>query len=220
VGYHLDFGDIFAYRDLLLRGTLLTLRLSAIATVLGLLVGIGGALARNSAHAALRWPAAIYVEAVRNTPFIVQLFFLYFGLSTIGLKLSAEFAALLAMVVNLGAYATEIVRAGLKSIGRGQIEAGASIGLTRWQIFRHVVILPALQAIYPALTSQAIIVMLGSSVVSQISAQELTFAANFIQSRDFRSFEVYFVVTGIYLALTILLRRSFALIGRYAFGRR
>src|SRR5271154_6521898 len=111
MGYHLDFGDIFAYRGLLLRGTLLTLRLSAIATVLGLLVGIGGALARNATQAALRWPAAFYVEAIRNTPFIVQLFFLYFGLATIGLKLSAEFAALLAMVVNLGAYATEIVRA-------------------------------------------------------------------------------------------------------------
>lgn len=220
MGYHLDFGDIFAYRGLLLRGTLLTLELSAIATVLGLLVGIGAALARNSPRVALRWPAAFYVEAIRNTPFIVQLFFLYFGLATIGLKLSAEFAALLAMVVNLGAYATEIVRAGLNSIARGQIEGGLSLGLTRWQIFRHVVILPALQNIYPALTSQAVIVMLGSSVVSQISAEELTFAANFIQSRNFRSFEVYLVATGIYLALTILLRQSFALIGRRVFLRR
>jgi polar amino acid transport system permease protein len=220
MGYQLHFGDLLAYKDLLIRGTLLTLELSAVATVLGIAVGTAGALARNSAHIALRWPAAIYVETIRNTPFIVQLFFLYFGLSAVGVRLSAEFAALLAMVVNLGAYATEIVRAGLKSIGKGQVEAGLSIGLTRWQIFRHVVILPALQAIYPALSSQAIIVMLGSSVCSQISAQELTYAANFIQSRNFRSFEVYLVATAIYFVLTALLRQAFALVGRRAFRRR
>jgi polar amino acid transport system permease protein len=218
--YQFHFGDLLAYKDLLIRGTLLTLELSAIATVLGIAVGTAGALARNSKHIALRWPAAIYVETIRNTPFIVQLFFLFFGLSAVGVRLSAEFAALLAMVVNLGAYATEIVRAGLKSIGKGQIEAGLSIGLTRWQIFRHVLILPALQAIYPALSSQAIIVMLGSSVCSQISAQELTYAANFIQSRNFRSFEVYLVATAIYFVLTVALRQGFALVGRRAFRRR
>ena len=219
MGYQFHFGDVFAYKDLLIRGTLLTLELSAAATVLGLVVGTAGALARNSAHILLRWPAAIYVEVIRNTPFLVQLFFLFFGLSAVGVRLSAEFAALLAMVVNLGAYATEIVRAGLKSVGRGQIEAGLSIGLTRWQIFRHVVILPALQAIYPALSSQAIIVMLGSSVCSQISAQELTYAANFIQSRNFRSFECYLVATAIYFVLTVLLRQAFALVGRRVFRR-
>ena len=132
----------------------------------------------------------------------------------------AEQSAFLAMVINLGAYSTEIIRAGIEAIGRGQIEAGLSLAMSRWQIFRYIVILPALEKIYPALSSQFIIVMLGSSVVSQISAEELTFAANFIQSRNFRSFEVYFVVAAIYLLLAIGLRQLFRFVGTLAFARR
>lgn len=217
--YTFHFADVFAYGDLLLRGTWLTVQLTAVATLLGLVVGIAGALGRNSPHAALRWIAGAYVELIRNTPFIVQLFFLYFGLAQIGVKMTAGQAALLAMVINLGAYATEIVRAGIEAISKGQWEAGLSLAMTRWQVFRHVVLLPALQKIYPALTSQFIIVMLGSSVVSQISAEELTFAGNFIQSRNFRSFEVYFVITGIYLLLSLGFRQVFRLIGNRVFGR-
>jgi polar amino acid transport system permease protein len=219
MSYQFHFEDVFAYGGLLLHGTWLTVQLTAISTVLGLAVGIAGALGRNSELAPLRWIAGIYVELIRNTPFIVQLFFLYFGLAQIGVKMSAGQAALLAMVVNLGAYATEIVRAGIEAISKGQWEAGLSLAMTRWQVFRHVVLLPALQKIYPALTSQFIIVMLGSSVVSQISAEELTFAGNFIQSRNFRSFEVYFVVTGIYLLLSLGFRQVFRLVGNRMFRR-
>lgn len=217
MSYTFHFEDVFAYGDLLLRGTWLTVQLTILSTVLGLIVGIAGALGRNSRVAPVRWLAAAYVELIRNTPFIVQLFFLYFGLAQIGVKMSAGQAALLAMVVNLGAYATEIVRAGIEAISKGQWEAGLSLAMTRWQVFRHVILLPALQKIYPALTSQFIIVMLGSSVVSQISAEELTFAGNFIQSRNFRSFEVYFVVTAIYLLLALGFRQAFRLIGNRVF---
>lgn len=217
MSYQFDFGAVLHYWDLLLNGVWLTVRLSAIATVLGLIVGIAGALGRRSRVAPLRWIAGAYVELVRNTPFLVQLFFIFFGLPSIGLKLDAEQAALIAMVFNLGAYATEIVRAGLDATTKGQIEAGLSLGLSRWLVFRHVILIPALAKVYPALTSQFIIVMLGSSVVSQISAEELTFAAGFIQSRNFRNFEVYFVVTLLYLALAIGFRQIFALIGARAF---
>jgi polar amino acid transport system permease protein len=219
LAYHFDFGEVFRYSGLLLKGAWLTIRLTAAATILGLLLGIAGAAARTSPIAALRWLVGAYVELVRNTPFIVQLFFLFFGLSSLGWKISATSAALLAMVCNLGAYSTEIVRAGIQAIHKGQIEAGLSLAMTRWQIFRHVVIGPALEKIYPALTSQFVIIMLGSSVVSQISAEELTFAGNFIQSRNFRSFEVYFVITAIYLALAVAFRQLFAWIGRRAFAR-
>lgn len=217
--YEFQFGEVFRNADLLLKGAWLTIQLTAIATVLGLIVGVAGALCRTSRVKALRWLSLAYVEVIRNTPFIVQLFFLFFGLPSAGIKLSAEQAALLAMVVNLGAYSTEIVRAGIEAIHKGQIEAGLSLALTRWQIFRYVVLKPALEKIYPALTSQFIIIMLGSSVVSQISAEELTFAANFIQSRNFRSFEVYFVITAMYLVMAIGFRRLFAWIGRRAFAR-
>jgi polar amino acid transport system permease protein len=215
--YQFDFGAVLQYWDLLLNGVWLTVRLSAIATVLGLIVGIAGALGRRSRVAPLRWLAGAYVELVRNTPFLVQLFFIFFGLPSAGVKLDGEQAALIAMVFNLGAYATEIVRAGMDATTRGQIEAGLSLGLTRWLVFRHVVLIPALAKVYPALTSQFIIVMLGSSVVSQISAEELTFAAGFIQSRNFRNFEVYFVITLLYLALSIGFRQVFHAIGARAF---
>ena len=216
--YEFQFGEVLRYWDLLLKGAWLTVQLTSIATVLGLALGVIGALCRTSRLRGLRYASLAYVELIRNTPFIVQLFFLFFGLPSIGVMLSAEQAALLAMVVNLGAYSTEIVRAGIEAIHKGQIEAGLSLAMTRWQIFRHIVIKPALEKIYPALTSQFIIIMLGSSVVSQISAEELTFAANFIQSRNFRSFEVYFVVTGMYLLLAIGFRQLFNFIGRRVFA--
>jgi polar amino acid transport system permease protein len=217
--YEFQFGEVLRYWDLLLKGAWLTVQLTSIATVLGLALGVIGALCRTSRLRELRWASLAYVELIRNTPFIVQLFFLFFGLPSIGVMLSAEQAALLAMVVNLGAYSTEIVRAGIEAVHKGQIEAGLSLAMTRWQIFRYIVIKPALEKIYPALTSQFIIIMLGSSVVSQISAEELTFAANFIQSRNFRSFEVYFIITAMYVLMAIGFRQAFKWIGRRAFAR-
>jgi polar amino acid transport system permease protein len=217
--YEFQFGEVLRYWDLLLKGAWLTVQLTSIATVMGLALGVIGALCRTSRLRGLRWASLAYVELIRNTPFIVQLFFLFFGLPSIGVMLSAEQAALLAMVVNLGAYSTEIVRAGIEAVHKGQIEAGLSLAMTRWQIFRYIVIKPALEKIYPALTSQFIIIMLGSSVVSQISAEELTFAANFIQSRNFRSFEVYFIITAMYVLMAIGFRQAFKWIGRRAFAR-
>jgi len=217
--YQLDFAQVSVYTPELLRGAWFTIQLTAASTALGLLIGIAGACCRSARNPVLRGVAASYVELIRNTPFLVQLFFIFFGLPSIGIKLTSGQAALLAMVVNLGAYATEIVRAGIQAIPRGQIEAGLSIGLTRWQVSRHVVLLPALQHTYPALTSQFIILMLGSSVVSQISAEDLTFAANFIQSRNFRSFETYFIVAAAYLALAIGFRVLFNRLGAFIFRR-
>lgn len=128
-------------------------------------------------------------------------------------------AASLAMVINLGAYGTEIVRAGLAATPRGQFEAGASLAMSPFQVFRHVVLRPALQKIWPALSSQIVIVMLGSAVCSQIAAQDLTYAANFIQGRNFRAFEVYLVSTSIYLLLALVLRQLLRGIGRQLFAR-
>jgi polar amino acid transport system permease protein len=217
MGYRLNFGDVIGYWHLLAWGAWYTIQLTALSTLLGLLVGVVGALARNSRHRPLRLLSTAYVELIRNTPFLVQLFFIFFGLPSLGIKLSAGQAALLTMVVNLGAYATEIVRAGIEAIHWGQIEAGVSLGMARWQVFRHIVFLPALEKIYPALTSQLVFSMLGSSIVSQISAEDLTFAANFIQSRNFRSFETYFIITGIYLAMAIGFRALFQQIGARVF---
>jgi polar amino acid transport system permease protein len=161
-----------------------------------------------------------YVELIRNTPFIIQLFFIFFGLPSLGLRMSELSAANLAMVVNLAAYSCEIIRAGIQATPRGQFEAGASLAMTPFETFRHVVLAPALQRIWPALSSQVVIVMLGSAVVSQIAAEDLTFAANFIQSRNFRAFETYLVTTALYLALAIALRQALGGIGAWLFARR
>jgi polar amino acid transport system permease protein len=155
----------------------------------------------------LRVPAGVYVELVRNTPFIVQLFFVFFGLPVAGVRLSPEVASIIAMVVNLGAYATEIIRAGIDATPRGQIEAALSLALTRAQVFTRVVLPPALRKVWPALVSQIVIVMLGSAVCGQISTEELSYAANLIQSRNFRAFEAFMVATAIYLLLAIGVRR-------------
>jgi polar amino acid transport system permease protein len=162
----------------------------------------------------------VYVELIRNTPFIVQLFFIFFGLPSLGVKLSPEVASVIAMVLNLGAYATEIIRAGIQATPRGQVEAALSLALSRVQVFTRVVLPPALKKVWPALVSQIVIVMLGSAVCGQISTEELSYSANVIQAKNFRTFEAYIVATAIYLALAIALRRALNWAGaRFVFGR-
>jgi polar amino acid transport system permease protein len=217
----LDFAAVLAQWPLLARGVLWTLGLTAISAVIGLLVGTACAWARSSGPLALRWIAGAYVELIRNTPFIVQLFFVFFGLPAAGVKLTPEIASVIAMVINLGAYAAEIIRAGIEATPRGQFEAAASLALSRVQTFLHVVLPPALKKVWPALTSQIIIVMLGSAVCGQISTQELSYAANLIQSRNFRAFEAFMVATGLYLLLSIGVRSLLNWLGpRYLFGGR
>jgi polar amino acid transport system permease protein len=220
VSYVFQFGAVWQEWDKLLLGTWLTVRLSAITMVLGLGVGILGAVGRDSRHKTVRGLVRGYVEAIRNTPFLVQLLLVYLGLPSLGLRLTPEQAALLAMVVNLGAYATEIVRAGIEAVPRGQIEAGRALGLKSHQIFRFVVLVPALHTVFPALASQFILLMLATSVVSQISAQDLFHTASIVQSRTFRDFEVYIVIAAVYLALALVFRLLFAGLYQIVFARR
>jgi len=216
--YQLNFSALWPYMPELLAGLWTTIELTVLATVGGVAIGICGAAFRCGNHKILRTVWGIYVEAIRNTPFVVQLFFIVFGLPAIGLKMTAGEAALLAMLINLGAYSTEIIRAGIQVTPKGQWEAGRVLGLTRSQTFLRIVLPPSLKRIYPSLVSQCIIVMLGSSVVSQVSFEELTFAANLIQSRTFLSFEVYLVTTLFYLLLSVAVRQLLLLAGRRVFG--
>jgi polar amino acid transport system permease protein len=202
-----NFSVVLAQWPMLLRGLGLTAALTAASALLGSLLGTACAWARLHGGAVLKQVVGGYVELVRNTPFIIQLFFIFFGLPSLGVRLSVEVACVLAMVLNLGAYACEIIRAGLLATSRGQLEAALSLALTPWQIFSRVVLPPALARIWPALVSQIVIVMLGSAVCGQISAEELSQAANLISSRTFRSFESYIIATLSYLALAIALRQ-------------
>jgi len=215
-----DFPAVLVEWPLLAKGVGVTLALTALSATVGVALGIACAWARSHGAAWLKAIVGAYVELIRNTPFIVQLFFLFFGLPSLGLKLSPELASVLAMVINLGAYAAEIVRAGIAATPRGQIEAAQSLALSNAQVFTRVVLPPALKRVWPALVSQIIIVMLGSAVCGQISVAELSYAANLIQSRNFRAFEAFIVATLVYLALSIALRRLLHWLGpRFIFGR-
>ena len=215
-----DFGAILAYWPVLLKGIRVTIELIVFGALFGVSLGVCCAWVRTQGSRWLQVLVSFYVELIRNTPFLIQLFFIFFGLPSLGVQITEMPAAILAMVLNLGAYSSEIIRAGIQATARGQMEAAVSLGMTRFQAFRHIVLIPALQRIWPALSSQIVIVMLGSAVVSQIAAEDLSYAANFIQSRDFRAFETYIVTTAIYLLLAMLLRQALRGVGVFLFPRR
>ncbi len=219
-GYVFQFGAVWANLPLLLWGALHTVLFSAGALVAGVAAGIALALMRGARSAAPRLVAATYVEFIRNTPLLVQLFIVFFGLPSAGIRLTPDQAAILALVLNFSAYSSEIVRAGIEAVPHGQVEAAQSLGMTRWEVVRHAVLLPAIERVYPALVSQGTLLMLGSAIVSAIGADELTSAANYIQSQTFRSFEVYLVTTCIYIGLTVLFRAGLARVAWLAFPRR
>jgi polar amino acid transport system permease protein len=221
MAYEFDFAPVLAQAPLLLKGAWFTLQLTVVGTLLGVAIGVLGAGVRAWRVRPFDMLFGLYVELIRNTPFIVQLFFIFFGLPALGIRLSEWQAAVLAMVINLGAYSTEIIRAGIQAIPKGQLEAAAALAMSRFEGFRHVVLQPALAKVWPALTSQIVIVMLGSAVCSQIATEELSFAANFIQSRNFRAFETYLLTTVLYLIMAIALRQLLAWVGqRLLMGRR
>jgi polar amino acid transport system permease protein len=215
-----DFLAVLAEWPMLLKGVAWTLGLTAVSAVIGVVVGVACAWSRTYGATWLKAIVGAYVELIRNTPFIVQLFFVFFGLPAAGVKLSPEVASVIAMVINLGAYAAEIIRAGIEATPRGQIEAALSLALNRTQTFMRVVLPPALRKVWPALVSQIIIVMLGSAVCGQISTQELSYAANLVQSRNFRAFEAFLIATAIYLVLSVGVRRLLNWLGpKFFFGR-
>jgi len=219
VTYVFQFGIVFDQFHRMVEGAWLTIQLATGALVLGLLVAVTCAYLRTAGPRWLRAPVVAYVELIRNTPLLVQLYVIFFALPGLGLRLDANHAALAAMVINFGAYATEIVRAGVQSVPSGQIEAGRALSLTRFQIYRFIVIFPALQAVYPALASQFVLLLLGSSVVSAISASELTAISNTLQSTTFRAFEVYIIATLMYLAIAVAFRGFFAAVYWLVFVR-
>ena len=219
MGYDFDFTVILKYWGLFIQGAFMTIRITAIATGLGLIVGIIMAGIQLMKNRILSGIIQAYIEIIRNTPFLVQLFFVYFGLPTLGILIPAWQAALIALTINIGAYATEIVRAGIEAISKGQIEAGRSLGLSGLQIFLYVILKPALMKVYPALTSQFILFILNSAVISVISAQELAYQAKYVASRTFRNFEIYLFITVGYLVIAQMFRIAFQLISKLIFGK-
>ena len=220
MNYKFDFSSVAAFWPDFLHGAWLTIQLSFAATLLGFVLGSLCAIGRRSQLAWLRRTCGIYVEVIRNTPLLVQVFLFYFGFASLGLTMHAAVASLLVLVINVGSYTTEIMRAGFESVHPGQIEAAECLGLSRIQTYWYVVLQPAMERVYPALTRQFILLMLATSIMSQISAEELTAVANRVQSMTFRAFETYLVVACCYLLLSLAMRAGFWLLGLLIFPRR
>ena len=218
MNYKFDFAPVVDGLPDLLSGCAGTLGLALSGMVLALVIGIGGVMLRDSRIPALRWLVISFVEAIRNTPFLGQIYFIYFALPLAGVRLNPTVTAIIALGVNGGAYAIEIIRGGVQSINKGQIEAGFALGLSRTLVFRLIVLKPALRAIFPSLTSQFIMLTLTTSIASAISAYELTSVGQAIESNTFRSFEVYGVITVMYLAMSWMLMQMFAQINARYFS--
>jgi polar amino acid transport system permease protein len=216
--YKFDFSALLSYWEMFLKGCGLTLWLGAISTVVGLGIGLVTVLAKRSRHNGLRKAATTYIEIIRNTPFLVQVFFIYFGMPSLGLSLQPWPAAIAALSLNLGAFSAEIIRGGIEAVPRGQFEAGAALNLSPMQVFRFIVLKPALRTIFPALSGQFVLLLLTTSIVSSISAEELTSVAQSVDSIIFRSFEVYIITALLYLVMSMIFSFIFKAIDRVYFS--
>lgn len=214
-----NFNVITDNLDKLFWGGVVTMQIAAVATALGLAIGIVGAGLKLTGFRPIIVLVDIYVESIRNTPFLVQLFIVFFSLPSFGIRVSPFTAGIIALGIHLGAYSIEVIRGGLESIHRGQVEAGHSLGLTGLEVFRYVILIPAFMKVYPSLTSLFVIILLDTSIVSVIGVEELTYVGKLLQSRTFRDFEIIFTLTFAYLGLSFFFRWAFGVIAFRAFPR-
>jgi polar amino acid transport system permease protein len=218
LNYTLDFGPVIEGIPDLLKGCAGTLGLAFSGMIIALVIGVGGVVLRGSRIGPVRWAVIAFVELIRNTPFLVQIYFVFFALPLIGLRLNPTPTAIIALGLNGGAYAIEIIRGGVASIHKGQVEAGLALGLHKGDVFRFIVLRPALRAVFPSLTGQFIMLTLTTSIASAIAAYELTSVAKLIENASFRSFEVYETITLLYLLMSWAIVQSFEAIGRHYFS--
>ncbi len=206
------------YIERLIHGVSLSLMLTVSAAAFGFCFALFLAVGRRSNNKLYSTLSACYVELVRNTPLIVQLFFVVFGLPMLlGYRWPFAASALLALTLNFAAYYSEIIRAGLDNIDDGQIEAAAALNLTPKIRFFRIVLPQALARVYPSLVSQFVFLFLTTGIISEVGIEELTWSGRFIADRTFRDFEVYLVLTVLYVILALGFRGLFHVAGRQLF---
>ena len=198
---NLDYSVVFAKIPILLEGCWVTLQISFFALLLGMVFGIAGALCRISSNRILNAAAFFYVWVIRGTPVMVQLFILYFGLPQLGIKLPSMVAGVLGLAINTGAYITEIIRAGIQAVDRGQMEAALSVGMSYRQAMRRIIGPQAIKICIPPLVNQFIMTLKNSSIASLVTITELFRTGELIIYTTFRSFEVYTAVAVFYLIM-------------------
>ncbi len=200
--YVFHFRSIWANRELFLSGAVITLEIAVLGMITGTILGIIGAVARNSKNGIVRFLSSAFVEVIRNTPLLVQLYLWYFGLGALRINISPFVCVVLALGINNGGYLTEIIRAGIEAIKKEQRHAGISLGMSRLQVFRYVVIIPALGIVFPAVCNQFVISILASALAMIIGVRDLTYEAVNLQARTFRSIETYIVAIIVYIVLS------------------
>lgn len=203
-----DFDLIFRSFPLLLMGAGITIQITAISVGIGLLIGMFVGIARLSSNFIVKSLATVYVDFIRGTPLLVQIFIIYFALPLIlGQRIDPFIAAITACGINSGAYVAEIFRAGIQSIDRGQMEAGRSLGMTWAQTMQYIILPQAFKRIIPPLGNEFIAMLKDSSLVSVIGFEELTRRGQLIIARTYGSFEIWLTVAVIYLVMTLTISR-------------
>ena len=196
---------------LLIVGAGITIQITAISVAIGLVIGMFVGVARVSNIRPLRWLAAVYVDFLRGTPLLVQIFLIYFALPVLlGNRVAPFIAAITACGINSGAYIAEIFRAGIQAIDDGQMEAGRSLGMTWWQTMWYIIIPQAFRNIVPPLGNEFIALLKDSSLVSVIGFEELTRRGQLIIARTYGSLEIWICVAIIYLIMTLTISRFVA----------
>ena len=218
MNYTFQFGVAFAQLPGLLQGAIVTFELGLLTFWGGALIGLFFASLKTFGRPLLRRIAGIYVIFFTNTPALIQIYFLYFGLPDFGIRWDPFTCTLIGLTLNAGAYMTEIMRAGFLSVHRNEMEASETLGMSRWQQIRFVIVPHIAKTIYPALANFFIVILvMGTSVGAVIGVNELTGQAINISTENYRWIEMFVVVAGIYVVLTFIASLSLALVGRWAF---
>jgi polar amino acid transport system permease protein len=218
MNYTFQFGVAFAQLPELLKGAIITFELGLLTFWGGALIGLLGAALKTFGGGILRRLAGIYVTFFTNTPALIQIYFLYFGLPEFGIRWDNFTCTLIGLTLNAGAYLTEIMRAGFISVRRTEMEAAETLGMSLWQQIRFVIVPHIAKTIYPALANFFVVILvMGTSVGAVIGVNELTGQAINISTENYRWLEMFIVVAGIYVVLTFVASLSLALVGRWAF---
>lgn len=210
--YVLQFRDVLLNRDFFIEGLYYTVFLTVVSMSIAVVVGTLAAVARNSKNRLVRTMASTYVEVVRNTPLLIQLWLVYFGLGEIGIDLTALQSGLLVLSLNTGAYTAEILRAGFESVDREIRDGAAALGLTPWLTFRSIILPLGFRAVLPSLSNMTIQCLLASALVSVLGVNELTNQALRVASKTFRSLEAFGVIGVLYIGLTFVIAGMFKLL--------
>ncbi|HWK43474.1 MAG TPA: amino acid ABC transporter permease [Stellaceae bacterium] len=220
MNYTLHYGQVIGYLPDLLIGAAISLEIAFLAFSGGMVIGLVGALARTHGGRFLSAMAKAYVIFFTNTPQLAQIYFIFFGLPDLGILLSPFQAVLLGMTLNAGAYLTEIQRAGLASVRRSELEAAQTLGMSRLQQVRYVILPHIIRMLFPPLSNQYIMVTLGTSMASVFGVEELTGRALNVNSTTFRSIEIFSLTAAIYVGMTLLASLSLTVAGHHLFRAR